>query len=61
MLTISIVTICYNNFEDVKMTCASIDNHSVLPYEHWVINGSTNSSIAEWLEEQPQPKQKFDS
>ena len=56
MLTISIVTICYNNFEDVKMTCASIDNQSVLPYEHWVINGSTNSSIAEWLEEQPQPK-----
>jgi len=56
MLTISIVTICYNNFEDVKMTCASIDSQSVLPYEHWIINGSTNSTIAEWLEEQPQPK-----
>ncbi|MEI6586869.1 MAG: glycosyltransferase [Sediminibacterium sp.] len=55
MLNLSIVTICYNNFEDVKMTCASIDNQSVLPYEHWIINGSSYPTIAQWLEEQPQP------
>jgi len=56
MPTISVVTICYNNFEDVKMTCESIDDQSVQPYEHWIINGSNSSDIAEWLILQPQPK-----
>ena len=55
MPTISVVTICYNNFEDVKMTCASVDKQTALPSEHWVINGSTTPEIAIWLETQPQP------
>ena len=55
MNTISIVTICFNNLEDVKKTCSSIDKQIVLPYEHLIINGSTKDDIKNWLVTSPQP------
>jgi glycosyltransferase involved in cell wall biosynthesis len=53
--TISIVTICFNNLEDVQKTCASVDKQEAQPYEHWIINGSTTDDIKNWLESNPQP------
>src|ERR1700760_2512236 len=55
MNTISVITICFNNLADLQQTCASIDRQTVLPDEHWVINGSTQTDIAQWLEQNPQP------
>jgi glycosyltransferase involved in cell wall biosynthesis len=49
-----IVTICYNNLEDLIATCASIDRQIRLPDEHWIINGSTTPDIAAWFEQAPQ-------
>jgi GT2 family glycosyltransferase len=55
MPTISIVTICYNNLDDVIKTCKSVDEQTLHPTEHWIINGSTNNEIADWLQSTPQP------
>ncbi len=55
MPTISIVTICFNNLEDVKRTCESVDAQVHKPFEHWIINGSTTTDIEEWLMNTPQP------
>ncbi len=52
---ISVITICFNNLADVQKTCASVDAQTMPPHEHWIINGSTNSDIADWLEHTPQP------
>ncbi len=54
-VNISIITICFNNSEELKTTCDSVDNQSVPPYEHWIIDGSTNRAISEFLENTPQP------
>ncbi len=54
-MTLSTVTICFNNFEDVKQTCASVDAQETKPDEHWIINGSTESDVKNWLENTPQP------
>lgn len=53
--TISIVTICFNNPEDVKQTCRSVDKQETAPFEHLIINGSTSDDIRQWLETKPQP------
>lgn len=55
MAGISVITICFNNLADVQKTCASVDAQTVHPQEHWIINGSTNTDIADWLEKSPQP------
>jgi len=55
MPTISIVTICFNNLEDVKRTCESVDAQEHKPFEHWIINGSTTTDVADWLDNIPQP------
>ncbi len=55
MATLSVVTICFNNYEDVLATSASVDAQTVKPDEHWIINGSTEPAIAAWLENTPQP------
>lgn len=54
-VSISIVTICFNNLEELKKTIASVDMQGQLPYEHWVVDGSTDGSIGEWLKTTPQP------
>jgi len=54
-MRISIITICFNNPEELKKTCASVDIQLLKPYEHWIINGSTKPGIKEWLENDSQP------
>jgi glycosyltransferase involved in cell wall biosynthesis len=52
---ISVLTICFNNLEELQTTLASVDKQSALPYEHWVIDGSSDSNIKNWLNTHPQP------
>jgi glycosyltransferase involved in cell wall biosynthesis len=49
MNTISIITICFNNLEELKQTCLSVDSQTYLPYEHIIIDGSTGPDIKSWL------------
>ncbi|MEA3427171.1 MAG: glycosyltransferase, partial [Bacteroidota bacterium] len=55
MSTLSVITICFNNLAELQKTCASVDGQTHVPDEHWVINGSTTTEIAEWLAQIPQP------
>jgi glycosyltransferase involved in cell wall biosynthesis len=55
MPRVTIVTICFNNPEELAKTCLSVDGQTTRPFEHWIIDGSTNKSIAEWLNSTPQP------
>jgi glycosyltransferase involved in cell wall biosynthesis len=52
---ISIITICFNNPEDLQATCASVNMQKTLPFEHIIIDGSTTSEIKNWLESTAQP------
>ena len=52
---LSVITICFNNLSDLQQTCDSVDAQSVKPHEHYIIDGSTNKEIAEWLQNSPQP------
>ncbi len=52
---ISIITICFNNLDDVKRTCASVDMQALKPYEHIIIDGSTKPDIKNYLDSTPQP------
>jgi glycosyltransferase involved in cell wall biosynthesis len=55
MSGITVITICFNNREDLQRTCASVDSQARHPEEHWIINGSSTPDIAEWLGTTPQP------
>jgi len=55
MEQLSVITICFNNLSEVQATCISVDSQSQSPYEHWIIDGSTNSEIEEWLQKTSQP------
>ncbi len=55
MASISIITICFNNLADLQKTCVSVDAQIELPFEHWIIDGSTNNEIENWLLHTPQP------
>lgn len=48
-LSISVITISFNNLTELKETCSSIDEQQCPPWEHWIIDGSTNSEIRDWL------------
>ena len=50
MTKLSIITICFNNLEEVLDTCRSIDEQTISPFEHLIINGSTNDSIEKYFE-----------
>jgi glycosyltransferase involved in cell wall biosynthesis len=52
---LSVITICFNNPGELKKTCASVDAQLRKPYEHIIIDGSTNNEIKEWLEKTKQP------
>ena len=52
---LSIITICFNNLDDLIKTCASVDGQSYLPAEHLIIDGSTKADIRDYLERHPQP------
>jgi glycosyltransferase involved in cell wall biosynthesis len=53
--TISVITICFNNLDDLIDTCRSVDQQLIEPYEHWIIDGSTTDRIKNYLTTQPQP------
>jgi glycosyltransferase involved in cell wall biosynthesis len=53
--TLSVITICFNNLQELLDTCRSVDQQSVLPDEHLVIDGSTNEEIVNWLLQHHQP------
>lgn len=55
MNTISVITICFNNLAEIQKTCRSVDAQSHLPDEHWVVNGSDQPEIANWLLQTTQP------
>jgi glycosyltransferase involved in cell wall biosynthesis len=55
MFTLTIVTICFNNPDDVRASCASVDAQAVKPMEHLIIDGSSKPDIKQWLEGNPQP------
>ena len=50
MIKLSIITICFNNLQEVLNTCKSVDDQTSLPFEHLIINGSTNKEIEEYFE-----------
>lgn len=52
---ISIITICFNNLAEVIATCQSVDTQILHPFEHIIINGSTQPDIEQWLLRTPQP------
>lgn len=52
---ISVITICYNNLDELLTTCISVDSQLELPFEHWIIDGSTTSAIRDYLNNNPQP------
>ncbi|MEP7375344.1 MAG: glycosyltransferase [Chitinophagaceae bacterium] len=55
MNRITVITICFNNLEDVISTCNSVDMQDKLPFEHLVIDGSTSLAIKSYLEGNTQP------
>ena len=52
---LSIITICFNNLEELKATCESVDQQEELPFEHIIVDGSTDGEIANFLTTVPQP------
>lgn len=54
-ITISVVTICFNNLGELIKTCNTVDSQTKKPFEHWIIDGSSTTSISEWLQNNPQP------
>ncbi|HRO42058.1 MAG TPA: glycosyltransferase [Flavipsychrobacter sp.] len=55
MPLLSIITISFNNLEDVITTCKSVDDQILLPNEHIIIDGSTKPDIKNHLHSNPQP------
>jgi glycosyltransferase involved in cell wall biosynthesis len=54
-IRISIITICFNNLSELQATCASVDKQIFLPFEHWIIDGSSAADIKNYLSSTPQP------
>ena len=52
---ISIVTICFNNLEDLIKTIDSVNFQVTQDFEHLIIDGSTDDKIRIFLESNPQP------
>ncbi len=52
---ITIVTICFNNLKELKETISSVDIQKVKPYEHLIIDGSSNEEIKTYLENHDHP------
>jgi glycosyltransferase involved in cell wall biosynthesis len=55
MNRISVITICFNNPEDVINTCKSVDIQGEKPFEHLIIDGSSSPTIKNYLESNSQP------
>lgn len=55
MNRISLVTICFNNLDELIKTCASVDSQDMHPFEHIIIDGSSKEDIKNYLNSSPQP------
>lgn len=55
MSSISVITICYNNLQELINTCNSVDRQNLKPFEHIIIDGSTKTDIKNYLEQNNQP------
>ena len=55
MNRISVITICFNNLEELISTCQSVDTQLEKPFEHLIIDGSTSPAIKNYLETNTQP------
>jgi len=53
MNRITVITICYDNPDDVISTCKSVDTQGQKPFEHLIIDGSANPAIKNHLEKNP--------
>ena len=51
-MKLSIITICFNNLKELIETCDSVDCQIEKPFEHIIINGSTNEQIKDWFQNQ---------
>lgn len=54
-VSISIITICFNNLEQLITTCQSVDSQVTKPHEHIIVDGSTNKEISQYLAENSRP------
>ena len=50
MNSLSIVSICFNNLEELKRTIESVLIQEKQPDEYWIIDGSNNGEIRNYLE-----------
>ena len=48
--TISVITICYNNLAELERTIDSVDLQLIKPFQHIIVDGSTNGSIKNYLQ-----------
>jgi glycosyltransferase involved in cell wall biosynthesis len=55
MPSITVVTICFNNKEELIKSCASVNTQEEHPFEHIIIDGSTTTDIKDYLESNTQP------
>jgi glycosyltransferase involved in cell wall biosynthesis len=55
MYLISVITISFNNLQELINTCNSVDQQIQTPFEHLIIDGSTNQDIRNYLEQNPHP------
>lgn len=55
MPTISVVTICFNDLEELLKTIKSVNEQLIKPTEHLIINASTKQDVANWFAQNPQP------
>ena len=53
--TLSVVTICFNNLDELAETCRSVNEQIKTPDEHLIIDGSTDDKIQKWLQTNQQP------
>jgi glycosyltransferase involved in cell wall biosynthesis len=55
MLKVSIITICFNNLQELVRTSGSVDQQALKPFEHIIVDGSATSEIKNYLESNVQP------
>lgn len=55
MTNISVITICFNNLQETIDTCNAVDIQQKKPFEHIIIDGSSNADIKNYLEQNNQP------
>ena len=53
--SITVVTICYNNLDELIDTCKSVDKQTRTPDEHLIINGSNTPFITNYMKNNSHP------